>query len=239
MDTNAFIIQNLAHEHLAATLTCIGDGIISTDLEGNVIFMNKSAEELTGWKLDDALGNNLIEILPIIDGDNDILIDNLVKAAIEAEVTVGLKNNAYFKSKDGLKKYLSANCSPNKDFNNHITGTVIAVRDISKIKSVDEELIVERNNFRAMFESSPMGIAVVDNDMVIKQVNPAFLKIFSKRYDDILNQRFGNILSCVNRFNKNECCGYSENCKLCKIRNIVGKVIETKLIYNEDRKSVV
>src|SRR5256885_1318546 len=46
----------------AATLKCIGDGVIATDKERFITFMNPIAESLTGWRQDEALGKHLMEV---------------------------------------------------------------------------------------------------------------------------------------------------------------------------------
>ena len=38
-----------SEQRWATTLASIGDAVIATDMKGNVIFMNRVAEELTGW----------------------------------------------------------------------------------------------------------------------------------------------------------------------------------------------
>jgi PAS domain S-box-containing protein len=43
-------------------LRSIGDGVITTDAECNVEYINPVAEELTGWKVDDASGRPIDEI---------------------------------------------------------------------------------------------------------------------------------------------------------------------------------
>ncbi len=49
-------------EWLAAVLRCIGDGVIATDIDGSVTFINKVACELTGWNQAEAVGKNLQEV---------------------------------------------------------------------------------------------------------------------------------------------------------------------------------
>lgn len=233
MDTNAFIIHDLAYEHLAATLTCIGDGIISTDLEGRLVFMNKSAEELTGWNMKEALGKNVNKILPVFDGDDEIFFDNPIKNVITSGVVIGYKNDSYFISKEGNKLFISASCSPNIDFEGKTTGAVIVFRDVTRLKQVDEDLRIERNNFQEIFEASPMGIAIVNSDLIIGKVNSAFLKVFNKKFEEVINKKTGDILYCMNSFRNPDGCGFSEGCELCKIRSIVTRVIEDKMMYVE------
>src|SRR5689334_18264811 len=51
------------------TLTSIGDAVISTDAAGRVTLMNRVAEALTGWPLDEARGKPLAEVFRIVNQD--------------------------------------------------------------------------------------------------------------------------------------------------------------------------
>src|SRR5262245_54394138 len=52
---------------MATTLTSIGDGVISTDAVGRILYMNPRAEELTGWQVSEAMGQDFQEIFDIRD----------------------------------------------------------------------------------------------------------------------------------------------------------------------------
>jgi PAS domain S-box-containing protein len=56
-----------AREHALGMLDSIGDAVISTDLAGNVSYLNSVAEKMTGWSLADATGTPVHEVLMIID----------------------------------------------------------------------------------------------------------------------------------------------------------------------------
>ncbi|HMA65690.1 MAG TPA: PAS domain S-box protein, partial [Chitinispirillaceae bacterium] len=46
-------------ERLNITLASITDGVLTTDLQGNIVVMNKAAEILTGWSRDDVVNHNV------------------------------------------------------------------------------------------------------------------------------------------------------------------------------------
>lgn len=53
---------------IATTLHSLGEAVISTDIEGRVVIMNRMAQQLTGWSVDDAKGRSLKEVYQIVDG---------------------------------------------------------------------------------------------------------------------------------------------------------------------------
>jgi PAS domain S-box-containing protein len=232
MDNNLFINENANYGYLAATISCIGDGIISTSIDGKIVFLNNAAAELTGWKVEEAIGKKLYEVLPI-QNDREANTIDIFESAVSKGTKAGLKRDAFIITKDGDKKYISASCAPNIDQNNSIIGTVIAFRDISRIKNMNEELLEERNNFRAIFESSPLGIAIVDSDIVVKEANSTFLKLFERSYEQTINKRIGNLLLCINNYDDERGCGYTEACKECNIRQTVHKVLDDKMTHTK------
>ena len=54
-------------EHLAVTLRSIGDGVITTDVDGKVVMLNHIAEELTGWSNVEAANRPLSQVMPLVD----------------------------------------------------------------------------------------------------------------------------------------------------------------------------
>ena len=65
-------------EWFRVTLTSIGDGVIATDQNGHVTFLNPVAEELTGITTASAAGRNILEIFPIFNESTMAPVDNPV-----------------------------------------------------------------------------------------------------------------------------------------------------------------
>ena len=55
-----------AAEGLRVILQSIGDGVICTDADGRVTFLNPVAAQLTGWRKDEAPGRSLLEVFTIV-----------------------------------------------------------------------------------------------------------------------------------------------------------------------------
>src|ERR1700692_299341 len=77
-------------ERASVTLNSIGDAVLSTDILGNVTYLNVVAEKLTGWTCAEALGKTLAEVFHIIDGATRKTAPNPMDFAIQANKTVKL-----------------------------------------------------------------------------------------------------------------------------------------------------
>src|ERR1700688_4042252 len=80
-------------ERASVTLNSIGDAVLSTDILGNVTYLNVVAEKMTGWPYAEALGRPLGEVFHIIDGATRKSCPNPVELAIREDKTVKLTPN--------------------------------------------------------------------------------------------------------------------------------------------------
>jgi len=80
-------------ERLAVTLRSIGDGVIATDRAGRIVLINTVAEELTGWKQEEAIGRDLDEVFHIIDERSRQRSENPVEKVLRMGTVVGLANH--------------------------------------------------------------------------------------------------------------------------------------------------
>jgi PAS domain-containing protein len=77
-----FATSCVAEERARVTLASIGDAVLSTDLAGNITYMNPVAERMTGWSAWEATGRPLQEVMRIIDADSrEAVRDPLALAA--------------------------------------------------------------------------------------------------------------------------------------------------------------
>lgn len=129
-----------SEEWLSTTLRSIGDAVIATDIEGSVKFMNPTAQNLTGWKQEDATGKPLKDVLNIINEKTGEKVEDPVAKVIRGNVVVSLANDTVLISKDGTRKLIADSSAPIKDDKGNVIGVVLAFRDITEQRKMEEEL---------------------------------------------------------------------------------------------------
>jgi PAS domain S-box-containing protein len=73
---------NLDHQWYFTNLKSIGDGVIATDKDGKILFLNSVAETITGWAFEEATGLDLDKVFNVIDEETREKIDNPVGKVI-------------------------------------------------------------------------------------------------------------------------------------------------------------
>lgn len=218
------ILEERENELLIKTLSCMGDGVIVTDTKGNIFYMNAVAEELTGWKFDRARQENFNDVFNIVDADTCKYLESPIDRVIRAKTSIGLVKGTVLISNDGTSRYISASCSPIKNATNPIIGVVIVFRDISRLSRIEQELERERNNFKAAFETAPIGMLILNKDARIQLANRYFLNMINKNLVDVIDKSFGEGIACVKGLEKGygQCGGHEH----CKIKKAIDKAIE-------------
>ena len=134
--------QKLAksEQRWSTTLSSIGDSVIATDVSGFVTFMNKVAEELTGWTLSESLGKPLRDVFHIINEETRGEVESPVAKVLEKGMIVGLANHTILVRKDGSEVPLDDSGAPIKDGKGNVTGVVLVFHDISERKEMEQKL---------------------------------------------------------------------------------------------------
>src|SRR4030095_11812817 len=97
-DESAKLSQSIAP--FEGILSSIGDGLIATDSQGSIIFINPIAEELTGWSAREAHGQPLQNVFRIINEDTREEVENPALRAIREGIVFGLANHTILIKKD-------------------------------------------------------------------------------------------------------------------------------------------
>ncbi|MGM0598067.1 MAG: PAS domain S-box protein [Myxococcota bacterium] len=118
-------------ERLAVTLQSIGDGVITTDINGKVMLVNKVATQLTGWEQKNAVGKPLTEIFEIINQNTGQPHENPVKKVLATGKTVELQNGTVLISRNGDKHIIADSGAPIKNSEGKTIGVVLVFRDMT------------------------------------------------------------------------------------------------------------
>jgi len=128
-------------ERLAVTLKSIGDGVITTDINGSIVLMNEVAEQLTGWEMEEAVGQPLGGVLDIRNERNGRPCDSLVEEVIRQNRIVDIGNQLMLRAKDGSSCSVADRGAPIRDDEGQIIGIVIVLRDVSERLRMEDELL--------------------------------------------------------------------------------------------------
>lgn len=123
------------------TLHSLGDGVISVDLNGNVQIMNEVAENLTGWKHEDAYGKPFEIVFHIINEFTRERCPSPVKKTFENGKINKLDDNTVLISKKGDELPIEDSVAPISDSDGNISGAVLVFRDCTDKKQSQAEIL--------------------------------------------------------------------------------------------------
>jgi len=137
--------NNLEREKdlLSITLRSIGDGVITTDIYGNIFIMNNAAEVLTGWTQDEARGRPIDEVFQIFNQLTKERFESLVKKVLERD-NIDIKelpNQITLVSRSGKEYIIAVSWAPIRDKNSKIIGVVLVFRDITEKQKLIENAL--------------------------------------------------------------------------------------------------
>jgi PAS domain S-box-containing protein len=156
-----------SEENLSITLNSIGDGVISTDINGLIVKMNPIAEKLCGWTLKDALGEPLAEVFKIINSESREIVEDPVEKVIKSGEIVGLANHTVLISKSGNEYQIADSAAPIKDKKGEITGVVLVFSDVTE-KYIAQKVIYENEKrYSSLLSNLEAGIVVHAPDTAI------------------------------------------------------------------------
>jgi diguanylate cyclase (GGDEF)-like protein/PAS domain S-box-containing protein len=123
-------------ERAQVTLNSIGDAVLTTNLPGNVTYLNQVAETMTGWSREKAMGRPLSEVFKIIDGKTHQASPNPANLAISENRTVGLAADSLLVRRDGIESAIEDSAAPIHNRDGQVAGAVIVFHDVSESRAM-------------------------------------------------------------------------------------------------------
>ncbi len=118
------------------TLASIGDGVITTDINGTVTYMNTVAENLTGYKNDEARGEKLKRVLNVRYNVSQDIIGDQVDIVLGKDRGFKLSGAVILRSRDGREYTIKESISPIRDSSGTHVGVVIIIHNVSETEKM-------------------------------------------------------------------------------------------------------
>ncbi len=165
-------------EWLHVTLSCIGDGIITTDNQRMITFLNPVAEALTGWTFADATGLALDTVFHIVNEATRKRVESPTQKVLREGVTLGMSNHTILIAKDGTELPIDDSAAPIRSATGEVAGVVLIFRDVTERKRneqlVQDALTYADNIIATMREP----FLVLDHSLKVVTANESFYEDF-------------------------------------------------------------
>lgn len=177
------LLDSRVHEHalrqlFRQTLLSIGDAVISTDCDQQIRFMNRAAEDLTGWREQEAKGKPLSEVFRIVKEGSDTPAEIPVELVLAKGTVAGLANHTELITRDQRRIPIDDSASPIKADDGKIAGAVLVFRDITERRRTELALKEREEQLTVFIESAPAGLAMFDSEMHYIAVSRRFVEDF-------------------------------------------------------------
>ncbi len=150
---------------LAVTLSSIGDGVIITDTSGLITFMNKVAEDLTGWTAREARDQPCSAVFHIINETSREPVESPVDKVLATGVIVGLANHTMLIRKDGSEVSIDDSGAPIREADGTIRGVVLVFRDFSVHKEAEQNLILSKQKVEEASKAKDTFLATLSHEL--------------------------------------------------------------------------
>ncbi|MBZ0093787.1 MAG: EAL domain-containing protein [Sulfuricella sp.] len=127
-------------DRVQVTLDSIGEGVITTDVHGNVTYFNPVAEQLTGWKLEEIRGLTLRWAFNAVDAFTrkqiqhpafDGPIDGVMVSQYENILLIGVDNREFD---------IESSAAPIRNPEGEVIGSVLVFRDVTQARELAKQL---------------------------------------------------------------------------------------------------
>ncbi len=176
---------------LSTTLESIGDAVIATDKNGDIIFMNPVAREVTGWSHNEAIGKSLKDVFQLINEDTGLPLEDPVTKILQKDMIIGLSDPTLLKTKDGNCLPIDDSSAPIRDENGRVIGVALVFRDISERKKAEkekEELLKEKA--RGELSNFVLSALPVFASNIPPQIRNSIAKSFTDRFEKNMHEQF-------------------------------------------------
>ena len=127
----------LERERLRVTLSAMAEGVITTDPEGCIRFINEAATEITGWTAAAAIGRRLAEVCAL---RHERTGETVTLPVLTSESPADLPPHTALQRPTGGQRLVEGRCAPMRDPGGSGIGVVLVLRDVTERSRLEAEL---------------------------------------------------------------------------------------------------
>jgi PAS domain S-box-containing protein len=171
-------------DYLRTTLASIGDGVISTDVEGRILFVNKVALSILRATDPDINGRHIDEIFKIQNEFTREKVESPLTKVLIDGVTVGLANHTVLIAQDGTEVPIDDSAAPIRGEDGALQGAVLVFRDITARRKAE----LAQRLLAGIVESSDDAIISKDVNGIVTSWNKGAERIFGYSAEEMMGK---------------------------------------------------
>ena len=209
---------------LAAILEATPDFVGFADAKDtHVLYINKAGRRMTGLAPDeDVTKLKISDVHP--EWTNRMLVETVLPTAARDGVWTG---ECAFLHRDGHEIPVLMALVAHKNSSGEVEVFSTISRDITDRKRAEEELVRERKNLKAIFEASPVGLLLMDENAAVTAVNDVAARLVGRTSVEMITRQPGEALGCVHASDDARGCGNGPCCPSCPIRAAIEGVLRS------------
>jgi PAS domain S-box-containing protein len=172
----------------ASTLRCVGDGIVVTGDNGRIHILNAAAENLTGWRLDQAVGHDFNEVVTFATGEAPNRFQCSARQAVDKDCVVGFNRGRKLRTRLGRESLIDEAAAPYRHEHGRRSGAVVILRRVGNRVRVEQLLQARKEQFHRDFNATPQGMALISLDGIFLEVNEALARLLGYDSHELLGQ---------------------------------------------------
>ncbi|MBD3275600.1 MAG: response regulator [Candidatus Marinimicrobia bacterium] len=135
---------------LDTTLRNIGDGVITTNGDGEISFMNYSATQITGWTASEAINQHITDVLHVREEGTDEYITDFNNIQFQNHRNAYTFSNLVLETKNNNQLPVEMTTSLIRSEDGDDAGGVFVIRDITERKEAEKRLLAYQQKLRSL-----------------------------------------------------------------------------------------
>ena len=188
------LAHGAAEEQTRLILGSVGEGVIGLDHTGCIVFVNRAAEDMVGYRADEMIGKHSHPLLhhTHADGSHYHAADCPLSATLRDGTKCSVEGEVFWR-KDGTSIPIHYTTTP-IDRSDGPRGAVITFRDIGEQLAAQRALQASEEVKSSILDAALDAIVTVDSDGHIVEFNPAAERIFGVRAEAVIGCDIGDVI---------------------------------------------